>query len=353
MMSGQLSDRAARILATLVREYIETAEPIGSVVIARRGGLGLSSATVRNILSDLEDQGYLRQPHTSAGRVPTDLGYRFYVDILLQEHRPARTATAVEARLRRTTGAQPLMDEVLTLGSHVLSRISGNVGFALPPGTEAARFHHIEFVSLSASKILVVLVTGNGQVTQKVVEIGEMFPPDELHQAANYLNTEFGGLTLLEVRSAVVDRLLQEQTLYSALFARALRLARSTLEEAPRQQPALFVEGASTLLDETAQAHGGISLPTLRALLRMVEEKQRLVRILNEYIDGPGLTVVIGAEHRSPDLRSFSLVAATYFDGQGTGTVGVIGPTRMRYSRAIAVVDGVAQAVSRMLRERN
>ena len=352
MVPGQLSDRAARILATLVREYIETAEPIGSVVIARRGGLGLSSATVRAILSDLEDQGYLRQPHTSAGRVPTDLGYRFYVDILLQEHRPARTATAVEAQLRRTTGAQPLMDEVLTLGSHVLSRISGNVGFALPPGTEAARFHHIEFVSLSASKILVVLVTGNGQVTQKVVEIGEVFPPDDLHQAARYLNTEFGGLTLLEVRSAVVDRLLQEQTLYSALFARALRLARSTLDDTPRQ-PALFVEGASTLLDETAQAHGGISLATLRALLRMVEEKQRLVRILNEYIDGPGLTVVIGAEHRLPDLRSFSLVAATYFDGQGTGTVGVIGPTRMRYSRAIAVVDGVAQAVSRMLRERN
>lgn len=351
-MSTTLSERAGKVLATLVREYIETAEPVGSGVIVQRGGFGVSSATVRNILSELEDAGYVRQPHTSAGRVPTDLGYRFYVDLLLEEPRPTRATTAVEAQLRRTGSGQPLMDEVLTLGSHVLSRVSGNVGFALPPGTESARFHHIEFVSLSASRILVVLVTTNGQVTQKVVEIDDAFPSDELHQAAHYLNTEFGGLSLLDVRSAVVARLRQERTLYNALFSRALRLAQSTFDEAPASAT-LFVEGTSSLLEETAPGHSGIPLATLRALLRMVEEKQRLVRILNEYIDGPGMTIVIGAEHRAPDLRHFSLVAATYFDGDATGTVGIIGPTRMRYSRAISVVDGVAQAVTRMLRGRN
>ena len=352
MTAASISERAGKILATLVREYIESAEPVGSSVIVQRGGFGVSSATVRNTLAELEEAGYVRQPHTSAGRVPTDLGYRFYVDLLLEGHRPARTTTAVEAQLRRTASGQPLMDEVLTLGSHMLSRVSGNVGFALPPGTESARFHHIEFVSLSASRILVVLVTTNGQVTQKIVEIDEAFPSDELHEAARYLNTEFNGLALLDVRSAVVERLRQERTLYNALFSRALRLARSTFDEAPTHAT-LFVDGTSSLLDETAQGHSGVSLATLRALLRMVEEKQRLVRILNEYIDGPGMTVVIGAEHRTPDLRHFSLVAATYFDGNATGTVGIIGPTRMRYSRAIAVVDGVAHAVTRMLRGRN
>ncbi len=348
MSPAPLSDRAARILSTLVREYIETAEPVGSMVILKRSGLGLSSATVRNIVVTLETQGFVHQPHTSAGRVPTDLGYRYYVDSLLQGRRNP-TVTAVEAQLRKTAGSRPLLDDVLTQGSHVLARVSGNLGFALPPHNLAALLQQIEFVTLSATRMLVVLVTSGGHVTQKIVDIDEALPPDELHQAASYLSTEFSGLTLPQVRAAVMQRLRQEQNLCNALFSKALRLARSAFEEPV--PPTLFVDGTSTLLDDTSPGRHGVSVETLRALLRMVEEKQRLVRILNEYIDGPGLTVVIGGEHRSPDLRSFSLVASTFFDGQSTGTVGVIGPTRMRYSRTIAVVDGVAQAVSRMLRQ--
>lgn len=348
MTSFELSDRTGRILSLLVREYIETGEPVGSLALAERGGLGLSSATVRNILAQLEEHGYVRQPHTSAGRVPTDRGYRFYVDRLLRDSRPIRTTMAVEARLRRDAGSPPLVDEVLTTVSHVLSRSSRHVGFALPPADEAAVFHQIEFVSLTGSKILVILITRGGQITEKLVDVGEPMEPEELHQAARYLNTEFAGLSLLRARSAVVARLREEQTLYNRLFSRALRLAQSSFEEPPRH-PSLFVEGASSLVEQTAHHDSGITMATLRALVRMVEEKQRLVRILNEYIDGQALTIVIGGEHTSPDLRPFSLVAATYFDGQTTGTVGVLGPTRMRYSRAIAVVEGVAQAVSRVL----
>ncbi len=352
MGTTQLSERASRILSTLVREYIQTGEAVGSVAIAKRGGLGLSSATVRNILAELEAQGYVAQPHTSAGRIPTDVGYRSYVDSLLQGYRHSRTATAVEEQLLKTAGSSPLLTDVLTHGSHVLSRVSGNIGFALAPASQAALFQHIEFVALSPSKVLVVLVTSGGHMSQKIIDIAGAPPPDELHQAANYLNTEFSGMTLLEARAAVLDRLRHERILYNALFARALQLARSALEETPEAQT-IFVDGTSTLIDETTQGKSTISLETIGAILRMIEEKQRLVRILNEYIDGPGLTVVIGAEHRLPDLRSFSLVAATFFDGHGIGTVGVLGPKRMRYHRAIAVVDGVAQAVSRMLRPRN
>ncbi|HEV3215803.1 MAG TPA: heat-inducible transcriptional repressor HrcA [Vicinamibacterales bacterium] len=349
-MQTNLSTRSARILAALVGEYIHTAEPVGSARLAQSAGLNVSSATVRNTLAELEDLGYLQQPHTSAGRIPTDRGYRFYVDQLLETPRPLRGGgSAVEAQLRRYAGSPALVEDVLVSVSGVLSRASRLVAFALPMSDGYGILKEIEFVRLSASKVLVVVVTDVGQVTRKAIDVGEEVKPQELRQAANYLNTEFAGLPLERVRAAVVERLQQERTLYSALRSRALRLVRSSLEEFPRR-PSLFVDGASSLLDERTEA-SGISMATLRALLRMVEEKARLVRILNEYIDGPGLTIVIGHEHRSPDLRSFSLVAATYDDGTRRGTVGVIGPMRMHYSRTIAVVDGVAQAVSRVLRD--
>ena len=168
----------------------------------------------------------------------------------------------------------------------------------------------------------------------------------ELEKAANYLNAEFSGRTLEEVREGVITRLREERTLYDQLLGLALRLASSSL--ASTDQPMVAIDGTSTLLDEVVRA-SGLSVPALRALLSMVEEKQRLVRLLNEYIDGPGLTVVIGAEHSDPELRPFSLIASTYFDGRSTGLVGVIGPTRMRYSRAIDLVDNAAKAVGKVL----
>ena len=167
-------------------------------------------------------------------------------------------------------------------------------------------------------------------------------------KAANYLNAEFSGRTLDEVREGVLERLREERTLYDQLLGLALRLASSSLENLER--PAVCIDGTSTLLEEVVRA-SGLSMPTLRALLLMVEEKQRLVRMLNEYIDGPGLTVVIGAEHSDPELRPFSLIASTYFDGRSTGMVGVIGPTRMRYSRAIDAVENAAKAVGSVLRD--
>jgi heat-inducible transcriptional repressor len=187
------------------------------------------------------------------------------------------------------------------------------------------------------------------QVSQKTVDIDEPVNPSELTQAANYLNSEFSGRTLAEVREGVLERLRQERTLYDQLLGLALRLASTSLEGVGRTTT-VFVEGTSSLLDEVVKA-SGLPVQTLRSLLRLIEEKQRLVRLLDQYIDGEGLTVVIGVEHSDPDLRPFSLIASTYFDGRSTGTVGVIGPTRMRYPRAISVVDGAAQAVGRVLQE--
>ena len=346
MGSYELSERSSRLMATLVREYIETGEPVPSQVLARQSGLGLSSATVRNVLAQLEERGYLHQPHTSAGRVPTDRGYRAFVDLLLESRRPARGSADVEYQLRQHAGPSPLMDDLLASVSHIVSRAARHVGFVLAD-SQSAVLQRIEFVPLGGSRVLVVVVARGSQVTQKVVDTHETLVSDDLVHAANYLNTEFAGLPLLDVREAVIARLQQERTLYDELLARALRLARSTLEELPQQT--FHVEGAASLLD--GGAYENVSMATLRALLDMMEEKERMVHLLNEYIDGPGLTVVIGTEHAEPDLKRFSLIACTAVDGTTTRTVGVIGPTRMHYSRAISLVDGTTQAVSRVLRD--
>jgi heat-inducible transcriptional repressor len=238
------------------------------------------------------------------------------------------------------------MDDLLASASHLVSRAVRHVGFALC-GTPSAVLQRIEFVALGGPRVLVVVVSNGHQVAQKVVDAGEGVAPDDLVHAANYLNTEFAGLPLAEVRAAVLARIEQERTLCDQLLARALRLARSTLEEIPNQHT-FHVEGAASLLAEPG--HDGVSLATLRALMEMLEQKERMVHLLTQYIDGPGLTIVIGAEHATAGLRSFSLVASTASDGTGTRTVGVIGPTRMHYARAIAFVDGTTQAVSRVLR---
>jgi heat-inducible transcriptional repressor len=349
MGSFELTERARRLLATLVREYIETGEPVSSQVLAQHSGLGVSSATVRNMLAQLEDAGYVHQPHTSAGRVPTDRGYRVFVDLLLEARRPTRPPAGVESQLRQHAGRAPLMEDLLASMSHVVSRAARQVGFALA-GTSGAVLQRIDFVALGGPRVLVVVVSQGNQVTQKVVDAGEDVRSDDLVQAANYLNTEFAGIPLLDVRQAVLERLNQERTLYDQLLTRALRLASVTLEELPKRH-AFHVEGAASLLDGTGAEP--MSLATLRALLEMMEEKERMVHLLNQYIEGPGLTVVIGAEHAAPDLRPFSLIASTVVDGATTRTVGVIGPLRMHYSRAITLVDGTTQAMSRVLRDSN
>ena len=339
------AERSRRVLSALVREYIASGEPVASSLLVRAAGLGVSSATVRSVLARLEDEGYVQQPHTSAGRVPTDRGYRFYVDLLLESKRRHRAASVVEARLRRESVA-PLTDVVLSQASHLVSQASRTVGFALSAAQDAAVFERVEFVPLGASRVLVVIVAKGGHVVQKVIDTGEALAADALRQAANYLNSEFSGLALARARDAILERMNEERLLYDELMDRALKLGSSSFADLPDEH-VLYVDGAASLLGESH----GLALETMHALLEMIEEKQQLVQLLNEYIDGAGLTVVIGAEHLEPSLRPFSLVACTFKDGTGSGTVGVIGPTRMRYSRAIAVVDGAAQAITRALRD--
>jgi heat-inducible transcriptional repressor len=342
----ELPERDRRILGVLVRGYIEDGDPISSLWLASQG-FGVSSATLRNILARLEDLGYVRQPHTSAGRVPTDLGYRCYVDQLLSERRSSRPTAQVEARLRRAG----TVDDLLSHASQEMARASQQLSFAIAPPAEAATLEHLDFVPLDGGKILVVVVSTGGHVSHKVIEPSEPHALSELQHAANYLNSEFKGQPLTAVRQAVMQRLREERSLYDELMARALWLASTTFDDM-LTEPAVFIQGASLLLEDVSGESADITLETLKTLLRMMEEKTRLVRLLDAYMSGDGLTIVIGSEHHSPDLQRFSLICSTYSDGHATGAVGVIGPTRMRYSRAINAVEGLSKAISRMVSSR-
>jgi heat-inducible transcriptional repressor len=339
----ELPERDKRILGVLVQAYIDQGEPVSSLWLASQG-FGVSSATLRGVLARLEEQGFVRQPHTSAGRVPSDLGYRVYVDQLLLERRSSRTSRQLEERLRRAVS----VDDLLSHASQEISRASHQVGFAFRPGGDGGRLEHLDLVPLDGGKVLVVVVAAGGHITHKVVTWSGDYSTAELQQAANYLNSEFKGRTLGEVRQGVLERLREERTLYDALMERALRLASTTFEDMDTN-PSVFIQGASHLLEDLTGGDPDTTLSTLRTLLRMIEEKTRLVQLLDGYMSGSGLTIVIGSEHHTPDLQPFSIVVASYSDGHGTGAVGVIGPTRMRYSRAIDAVEGLSKAIDRMV----
>jgi heat-inducible transcriptional repressor len=359
---SDLSDRQRRILARLVAEYIDQGEPISSTWLAGNSGLSLSSATVRNVLARLEEQGLVRQPHTSAGRVPTDSAYRLYVDWFLDTRKPGRGGadrglsprglSEVAARLRGAGTVGDLLQNV----SHELSRASHQIGFALAPASPAMRLEHIDFVNLEGTRVLVIVVATGGQITHKVIDTTERHDSRALTEAANYINSEFAGLTLIEARAAILERMQQERRLYDALMGRALELAQRGLDDVTPAET-VFVQGASFLLEglseDLAEREESFNLARLRVLFRILEEKHRLINLLTQYLESNGLTVVIGSEHVSPDLKPFSLVAATFRDGDRTGTIGVIGPTRMRYQRAISVVESVSQAVTRVLESGN
>lgn len=345
-MNVENSERQRRILARLVTEYIEQGEPVSSAWLAEHSDLDLSPATVRNILARLEEQGLVHQPHTSAGRVPTDSGYRMYVDGLLGSKLRTRQLPEVEARLRRAGTVGDLMENA----SQEISRASHHVGFALAPAGPSIRLRHIDFVNIEGNRVLVIVVATGGQITHKVIEPPGPCDDVALRQAANYINAEFAGLTLHEVQTAIVARLREERILYDALISRALQLAKTGLADRVPEET-LYLQGASLLIDQVAgdSADRDRTLQTLRALFRMIEEKHRLVALISKYLEAQGLTVVIGSENFVVDLHPFSVVASTFHSSEDSGTVGVIGPTRMRYQKAISVVDGVSRIMTRVL----
>ena len=348
--------RGRIILSAIINEHLVTGEPIGSKIIAEKfaNASGLSSASIRSVMSDLEDFGLVEQPHTSAGRIPTDLGYRFYVDNLLgvlQLSNEDLSLINKELGLNETD-SQPAPDKLMERTSQLLSALSQNVGIVVSPSLAKDRLQHIEFVNLSDRRILVVLVSAPNIVHNKIIRLNETFSNEQLDKTSNYLNAKFGGKSLAEIRTEILKLMHEETSLFDKLLQTAMILCSQSIEDDADNQGEVYVGGTSNILTKPDFA----DLERLRELIRTIEEKSRLVQILTECIErDPSLKkdvqVVIGNENSASSLKNCTLITAPYRTGAGgtIGTLSVLGPTRIEYARTISIVSYVARILEQMM----
>ena len=343
MTENELDRRSREILKAVVIQHVESGEPVGSSTVARLSRERLSPATIRNVMADLEEIGLLCQPHTSAGRVPTERGYRLFVDTLLPApHLPVVDERAIRDSLRGASDTTQLLERA----SRLLSRLSRHVAIVVAPALAQTRLQHIEFVRLADGRALAVFVSQAGVLQSRVVEAEEELTQDELARMGNFLSDSLAGRTLPEVRNELLRLMSEEKAQYDRLLQQALSLGVRTFDEGAAEPAGVYVEGAANLL---AQARD-VDLERMRSLFRAFEDKHRIVNLLNQCLESDGVRVWIGSENRAPELREMSLVAASYRSGeQPLGTLGVVGPLRMQYGRAVSLVDSIARTFSEIL----
>jgi heat-inducible transcriptional repressor len=339
---NRVPERAQRILHDLIDEYITNGCPVGSQTLAQRGSIDLSAATLRNVMAELEEMGYLFQPHVSAGRIPTEKALRFYVDTILE----VRSLTMSEKKMIREkyTYDQMELSDLLKETSQVLSEISKNISVVVMPKFITTVFKLIEFVNLGRDRILVIFVSQSGVVQNRVIAVDEEMPQLELDNYARYLNELLKGLTLQEVKNKILEEMQKEKNSYDLLMSKALALSKKALDS--NDEAEVYVEGMLNLLEYPEFAE----VKTMKRILHAIEEKQRLLKLLNKALAAKGVQIFIGSENELQDMEGCSLVTAPYAKkNQILGALGVIGPTRMDYERIIPIVDYTAKIVSRML----
>jgi heat-inducible transcriptional repressor len=345
---NDINGRAKKVLHAVVSEYLSTGDPVGSETVTRRYGVDVSAATVRTVMSDLEELGLLRHTHTSAGRIPTDRGLRYYVDTLLR----VRSLSQFEKDgiRERVAPGGPDLQQVMQRTTRVLRELSHLAVVVQAPRPESDSITHIEFVRLRDNNLLAVIATASGQIQNKLVASEAPITPSELDRLNNYLNGLVAGLTLAEVRARIAKEVEDERTAHvdAELRARALELVKAAVPEPLVGMPAdLLVDGQSNLLAATED------VDRAKRVLRTLEEKDLIVRLLDRTLAAPGICVFIGAEANFPDLTDISVVAASYGregnDGRPLGTIGVIGPSRMNYSKVIPLVDFTAEVITEAL----
>jgi heat-inducible transcriptional repressor len=335
-----LSDRAQNLLKILVERYIADGQPVGSRALSRFSPLELSPATIRNVMADLEEMGFVSSPHTSAGRVPTPKGYRFFVDTLL-------TVRPMEDLERQHLAEQLMPDDphrVVAAASQVLSDLTHFAGIVVAPRRRGAVLRHIEFFGLTEKRVLLIIVASDGEVQNRVLVTDRSYSPSQLTEAANYINQHYAGLEFDQLRSKVRDELLDLHRDISGLMQAAIAMGSEAL-----RQPAdgVVISGGRNLLqvDELSS-----DMQRLRRLFDMFESKTQLLELLEQSERADGVKIFIGGESTLVPLDECSIVTAPYeVDGQVVGTVGVIGPTRMAYERVIPIVDVTAKLVSSAL----
>jgi heat-inducible transcriptional repressor len=344
MPSINIGSREREILTAIVETYIATGEPIGSRTLARSNKDNLSPATIRNVMADLADAGLLEQPHTSAGRVPSPKAYQYYVE---QISGRAQISQADQEMITNSFTGIGDPQEFLERTSHVLSLVSRGVGVAISsPGRDRNELEHVYFSRLTNGKVLAVVVTKAGVVHDRVLRIERDISQAELESAANYINANFQGWTVESVRAELARRLEKERSEYDRLMSSLEQLYRSGALRQENEAQAVFVEGVSNLVVKDTDRE------RLREMLRILEEKQRIIELLSSYVDTrqEAVRVVIGLEDRLPEMRNLVLIGAPARVGeQVVGSLAVIGPTRMDYEHTITAVSYIAQLFDKVL----
>ena len=342
-MAEPLSDRARDVLHAIIREYISTGGPVGSQQLARTSGFEVSSATLRNVMADLEDLGYLEKPHTSAGRVPTDRAYRFYVDTLIRLRDPnPRDRDLIQ---RGISSGAPLEDALQEAG-RLLHFLTRHAGVVVTPRPTSGTFHRIEFVRLREGRVLAILVDQDGQVHNRPVALDFEVSQEELVRASNYLSELLEKLPLEQIRGRIEQELAHDQAAYDQLVAKALKLGLLATGVPPTEK--VFIEGTGSFLEAPEFA----DIDRKKALFRTLEEKTRLVALLDRVQRAREMQIFIGHESDLSPGGEVSLVATPYGPAdRSLGTVGVIGPTRMNYQRVIPLVQFTAQVLSSALKD--
>jgi heat-inducible transcriptional repressor len=339
-MSGtDLSRRAQKILYAVVTEYLHGGDPVGSRTVTRRHDLRLSPATVRNVMADLEELGLLEQRHSSAGRVPTASGLRFFINELLKVR--AMTAREKDEIRERVTATTP--EAVVQRASRLLSDLTQHAAVIITPDPDHQRFGHIEFVPLRDGKLIAVLVTTDGRIENRLIV--DDVDPRRLESIHNYLNQLLKGMTLDEVRERVLRELGEDKNRYDVAVSAALRLGHAMFVVGERSAD-VVISGQANLLDDT------LAKENARELLRTLEDKETLIRLLDRTRHAEGLQVFLGAETALSALASSSVIAVSYGpEEQPIGALAVIGPMRMNYGKVMSVVDVTADTVSQLLAE--
>jgi heat-inducible transcriptional repressor len=340
----ELTDRERQVLDAVIQTYVETAQPAGSRELAKRFQLGVSPATIRNTMSDLEDKGFLYHPHTSAGRIPTDVAYRVYVDALL----PRATFTVQERErlaAQISSGPSTAMEAILRRAAQSLGVITQELGVALGPRFDQSRLERIELVRLASDRVLVVLTLQGGAVRTIFVEAKGQVADAAISEVTRVLNERLSGLTLLEVRSSLGQRLRDSAT-------DATELLNIFIEEGEQLLDAAFPDADEVVLGQAsvlAEQPEFSDASSMRRLMALTDTRHYLAGLLRKRSGTAGVSITIGNEHDDPALEPFTLVTAQYHAGALNGVIGVIGPTRMPYDKVISLVTHTSQLVTDLL----
>lgn len=340
-----LNERAQRLLRILVESYIRDGQPVGSRSLSRESGLNLSSATVRNVMADLEELGFVASPHTSAGRVPTDKGYRFFVDTLLRVQ-PLDPNAVTELRRQLETG--PDAKALVASASHLLSSVTQLAGVVTLPNAQQSAITQIEFVGLSENRVLAVLVLDNSEVQNRIIQLERHFQPEELRRAANFLNTHFVGRSPGEVRQEILRQLRETREHMNQIMLDAITVAQQLFNVSePAQETMDYVIAGETNLMGVGELS---SVEKLKRLFEAFNERRDFLHLLDHSLKAQGVQIFIGHASGYEILDDCSLVTAPYSLGdQVVGVLGVIGPMRMAYERVIPIVDITAKLLTSAL----